>query len=526
MHILMVAAENDAIAGAKVGGVADVVRDVPQALAKQGHRIDVIIPDYGNYSKQMYSTEIGCFDVPFAGVLESVKLVEVTVALSHRKNNQQQRGEVRQLLMCHPLFSSGGLGRVYLDDPSDRPFSSDATKYALFCAAICEAIHLQFLAQPDVLHLHDWHSALIPVLSQYIERYQSLKNCRNVYTVHNLSMQGTRPFKDFESSLEAWFPALSYDGQVICDPRFPHCFNPMRAAINLCDKIHLVSPSYVAEVLLSSDSERGFFGGEGLEQDLNNAQRQKRLVGILNGCNYHPGRVRQVSFLSFLLQAKIELQQWMAKSLQLKSVHYLASERINTLLQQQQFAGPLVTSVGRLTDQKVMLLRQESGDTTVLGQLLRKLDKVDGFMVLIGSGDKTIELEFMQMMSQRDNFIFLNGYGKQIGEDLYQIGDLFLMPSSYEPCGISQMLALKAGQPCLVNNVGGLKDTIKHLENGFCFSGNSIKQQIRNLTETFEQALCLYIEAPDKWQQLRAQAKSSRFKWQHSIERYITELYQ
>lgn len=81
-----------------------------------------------------------------------------------------------------------------------------------------------------------------------------------VYTVHNLALQGIRPFSHDESSLEHWFGSLSYDGQIICDPRYPHCFNPMRAAINLVDKVHLVSPTYALEVIEKSNYDKGFFG--------------------------------------------------------------------------------------------------------------------------------------------------------------------------------------------------------------------------------------------------------------------------
>ncbi len=121
----------------------------------------------------------------------------------------------------------------------------------------------------------------------------------------------------------------------------------------------------------------------------------------------------------------------------------------------------MVTSIGRLTDQKALLLRQPYQDKTVLSVLLDDLARVNGRMIILGSGDTQIEFELMQLMASHDNFLFLNGYGQALSDQMYLHGDLFLMPSSFEPCGISQMLAMRDGQPCLVHAVGGLKDTVQ-----------------------------------------------------------------
>lgn len=517
MQILMVAAENDAIKGAKVGGVADVVRDAPTALAMLGHNVDVIIPDYGNYTHVYESNKLATFYVPFSGHHEEVTLNEIYTG----------KGEltVRQLILSHPLFTSGGIGRVYLDDPSDRPFSSDATKYALFCAAVTQGIYEQHIIMPDVLHLHDWHSALVAVLCEYNEKYHELKQIHTVYTVHNLALQGIRPFKHDESSLEHWFSSLSYDGQLICDPRYPHCFNPMRAAINLVDKVHLVSPTYALEVLEQSNFNQGFFGGEGLELDLKKASVDGKVVGILNGCNYQNIPNVKLSNETLFKSAKSSLLAWMSIEVHVKSVHYIASERINDWLNRGTFDGPLITSIGRLTDQKVLLLRENIGRPDTFSQILHHLDANKGKMIILGSGDKQIELELTQLMAKHDNFLFLNGYGQNLSDALYELGDIFLMPSSFEPCGISQMLALRAGQPCLVHSVGGLKDTVKHLDNGFSFNGNSITEQQENLITTFKQSLNIFKSQPAQWKKIVTNAKKSRFNWQDSAKAYIENLY-
>jgi len=540
MQILMVAAENDAIEGAKVGGMADVIRDAPLALAEQGHQVSVIIPDYGDYAQCYPARQLACFSLPFAGNIEQVTLTELELpSLKPAKastNNQQ--GCVRQMVISHNMFTEQGIGRVYFDDESSRPFASDASKYALFNAAVLEAITQNHIARPDVLHLHDWHSALITVLIEYSIRYQALKSITSVFTVHNLALQGIRPLQGDESSLEAWFGSLSYDGQVICDPRYPHCINPMRAAINLADKVHLVSPTYTQEVLLASDHSQGVYGGEGLEQDLLNASNEQRLVGILNGCQYDSlVNDNRVSREQMLTTASHELLTWIAKSEHLSSSHYIASQRVISWLEQTKISndtsvtntGPLVTSVGRLTDQKMLLLRKDqtvAGNVSLLSRLLVTLAQANGRLIILSSGDRQIALELTQLMAQHDNFLFLNGYGQSLSDVIYQSGDLFLMPSSFEPCGISQMLALRAGQPCLVHAVGGLKDTVQHLENGFCFTGNSIAEQQEQLSMVFSQAIDLFQQDNSTWQQLVTCAKQSRFSWHESVDRYVRDLYQ
>jgi starch synthase len=519
MHVLMIAAENDAIPGAKVGGVADVVRDLPKALASHDVSVDVVIPDYGHYEKKFESRQLASVNVEFSGQKETVTLFELFLPETPNK--------VRQFVLQHPLFGQGG--HVYSHDEGNRPFATDATKYALFNLAVCQLLIESKFGRPDVLHLHDWHSATVAVLNQYASQYKELAHIHSVYTVHNIALQGIRPIADDESSLRHWFPTLNFDQNAICDPRYHHCYNPMRAGINLCDKVHVVSPTYAEEVLHASDASNGFFGGEGLEKDLGRAKTQKRLVGVLNGCEYaetaSKKRTKSAAPNTFLASAQQQVKRWLAQSEHLKTVHYLANEQINNWNSQVPFSDFLVTSIGRLTDQKALLLRQPYQGKTVLSVLLGELSRVNGRMIILGSGDNRIEFEFMQLMAEHGNFLFLNGYGQALSDQMYQHGDLFLMPSSFEPCGISQMLAMRDGQPCLVHAVGGLKDTVQHLENGFSFNGSSLQEQSDNLINTFNDAIKLHANKPKTWAKIADNAKSTRFSWQESTKQYLDFLY-
>ena len=154
---------------------------------------------------------------------------------------------VRNIVFEHALFSPQGPGIIYCGDEPDRPYASDANKFAFFAALAANWV-LQCETPPQVVHLHDWHAATYLVLRQFDEALRPLRAIRTVFTVHNLSYQGARPICDDESSLEAWFPALRLTYSAVRDPRFAECYNPMAAAIRLADRISTVSPTYAEEI--------------------------------------------------------------------------------------------------------------------------------------------------------------------------------------------------------------------------------------------------------------------------------------
>lgn len=511
----MVAAENGALAGMKVGGIADVVRDVPNALHALGHTVDVLVPTYGLPGQLEQAARLGEVMVPFAGQLERVSLYQLAPV--------HAVAGVRQLLLQHPLFAAAGQGKIYCDDPPDRPFATDASKFALFSAAVVECLQRELIPRPDALHLHDWHTALVAVLMAFCPEYAHLQSLHRVFTIHNLALQGTRPLRDDRSAFESWFPHIAYDGEQICDPRARHCINPMRAGINLAAKVHVVSPRYAEEILIPSDHQRGFFGGEGLEQDLARARAQGRLVGILNGCEYPTQTADKFTLENFHQSANQSLLQSISHNTLVRSADYIAQRRLESWA---RFSGPVLTSVGRLTDQKVLILRQPFQAETVLVELLRRLASYNARLIIMGTGNAEIEREFLRVAGSHDNFIFLNVYGETLSTQLYSLGTLFLMPSSFEPCGISQMLAMRAGQPCIAHAVGGLVDTITDGKNGFTFDGDDLHAQSTAFLDTVDKALALHRDQPKAWQLISQAAAQCRFDWGSSVKQYVQKLYQ
>jgi starch synthase len=529
MKILMVAAENDAIAGGKVGGIADVVRDIPFALAKAGHHVDVVTPGYGTFSRQTGAQHVTALKVMFSGSEQTVDLFTVP--------GKVQGDGVTLWVLEHPLFAAGGEGKIYCDDPSDRPFATDASKFALFSIAVAQAIVEEAFADGtsasvDILHLHDWHAAMVSVLRAFDPAYSALQSIHTVFTIHNLALQGIRPLADNESSLRAWFPDLQYDVHQLNDPRVTHCINPMRAGINLSDKVHAVSPTYAQEIQRASNAEQGFSGGEGLQEDLQRAAKENRLHGILNGCDYAGQPAPALSLNDLLLQCEDVILKWVGEKPTVESAHLIASRRLARLMKTMYAdraktpdAPFIVTSVGRITDQKVLLLRQRmsDGDST-LDHLLRALG-AEGVLVLLGSGNPELEQFLTQAAAQHENFVFMKGYDEALPQSLYGSGDLFLMPSSYEPCGISQMLAMREGQLCLVHSVGGLRDTVRDGVDGFSFTGDSLAEQAKNLLLTFDRALTTRKKQPKVWNKMGRAAADARFLWDDVADEIVAKLY-
>tara|TARA_R100000900_G_scaffold66106_2_gene53026 strand:+ start:134758 stop:136311 length:1554 start_codon:yes stop_codon:yes gene_type:complete len=509
LHILMVAAENAALPGGKVGGMGDVLRDLPRALADRGHRVTVLTPAHAPFLGLPGASAGSVFEAPFAGSPQRCRVWQLPAPRAH--------AGVSYLGLEYPGLASCGEGRIYCDDGAQRPFASDATRYARFCSAVAQALTAGLLPWPDVVHLHDWHTAGLAVLARGYPRFAPLQALRWVYTIHNLALQGIRPLRGDASSLEAWFPGLYFDPAWIGDPRYADCYNPMRAGITLCQRVHAVSPHYAREILGEA--------GEGLTGDLRLAEAQGRLVGILNGCEYPapemPGR--GFPWLAALLSEQVE--RWLREQPG-QGVHQLARRRLAALRDSgSEPPGTLLTSVGRLTDQKVRLLEQAMPDgRSCLAHVLDCLGPGDRLLVL-GSGDPAKEQFFHAVAEADERLLFLCGYSETLADPIYASGDLFLMPSSFEPCGISQMLAMRAGQPCLVHAVGGLVDTVTDGVNGFRFSGDSDPARAAALLERLETALRLRRQQPRRWRALVEAARATRFPWSDAARACELRLY-
>jgi starch synthase len=294
-------------------------------------------------------------------------------------------------------------------------------------------------------------------------------------------------------------------------------------AIRLADGLNTVSTAYAREILEPSAPERGYSGGEGLQADLKKAAANGRLAGILNGCNYPDKRLRRPGWGRLLAAMRAEVTRWIAGETQMASAHYFADRQLAKLSARRPDA--LLTSVGRIAGQKSRLFREQAADgRNALEGILAKLG-AGGLFVMLGNGEPEYEKFLAETAATHANFIFLRGYSDGLAQQLYAGGDLFLMPSSFEPGGISQMLAMRAGQLCVVHGVGGLKDTVTDNVNGFVFDGLTSRDQASNFVARVTAALELRKFSAQRWRQMQQAAAAMRFDWNSSAAAYEQELY-
>jgi starch synthase len=507
-NFLFVSAENDAIPDCKAGGMGDVVRDVPREIAKRGDNVHIVVPAYSRLHKQ----GIHKADLEFSlrGTTYKAELYEV-IPKRVIKN-------ITHYVIHHPEIKEGGIAHIYHDDPTE-PFFNDFVKFMIFCTGVAEAIKINAFGDLDIVHMHDWHSSAVLFLKTYHPDYKALKKVRYVYSIHNLAIQGIRPFYNNYASVHNWFPEVQLDHKGLKDPRYEDCINLMAVGIRLADAVHTVSPSYKEDVMLPSRRPE-FIGGEGLEKDLQDADNQGRLFGILNASNY--GNIREAE-KGFLYRNTVKaLFRW----LQDESKKYKADFLAHTGEKIMQYVGNrpkfIVSSVARLTEQKFYFLKRSP---EALEKMLKRLEKVGGIFMLLGTGDPDYEEFFRSMSYKHKNFIFTNGQSEDLIDSMYLETDLYFMPSLFEPCGISQMLAMRNGNPCLVHHTGGLKDTVEHMKTGFAFGGKTYDEQIRNMVKSFDEALTIWEEDKPKWKKIRTAAKKARFTWDKSLDEYYKSLY-
>jgi starch synthase len=480
------------------------------ALAAHGWQATVLTPSYGKFHATPGATELAPVPVVFRGDTLTVRVFELLAA------------SVRTILFEHELLAPTTPGRIYHDDVAARPYATDANKFSLFCAAAASWIDALPTA-PDAIHLHDWHAAYYLLHREYSSATARLQQIRTVFTIHNLAYQGQRPLRGDESSLEAWFPEMQYEADALRDPEADDCINPMAFAIRCADRVNTVSPTYAEEIQCPSNPATGFIGGEGLERDLVAAAEAGRLAGILNGCDYSVSLGRRPGWQRLVIAARETLNAWLEKDPD-AAVHELAMANLTALPKRRPLH--VLTSVGRLVAQKMQLLLQPLADgRTALEHILEGLGR-QGIMLLLGSGDKDYEHQLYRIAQTNPKLIFLRGYAEEFGNLMYHGGDLFLMPSSFEPCGISQMLAMRAGQPCVVHGVGGLHDTVESGVTGFVFAGRTPLDQGTAFVDAVERALDFRHDHPNRWQTMRDKAAAQRFDWVSSAQQYIEQMYE
>lgn len=488
------------------------MRDLPAALAASGWHPIVLTPSYGTLHKLDGSKRVGDIDVRFRHATHPVQVYSVPGTATGVDN----------VVFDHALFAPGEPGLVYnVDDDGSPPFAVDADKFAFYCSAAAAFIARR-QRSPTAIHLHDWHTGMFAVLKSFDPSLEQIATVPLVFTIHNLSYQGQRPMAGDSSSLGGWYPWLHVDTDVVSEPGDRGLFNPMVAAIRLADRVNTVSPTYAEEIVNPSDRDAGFIGGEGLEELLRERRDDGGLVGILNGCDYSEMTPSKPGWQALVLSARKTVESWQIDAPH--PAHDIALKRLEALPKRRPLH--VLTSIGRIVDQKTRLfLEPTPGGQTAIEEILGIIGR-HGVFFLIGSGDANYEQQLVDIAERHDNLVYLRGYSETLGDAMYAAGDLFLMPSSFEPCGISQLRAMRAGQPCVVHGVGGLRDTVEDGVNGFVFEGRNLPEQAGNFVKRVAEVLAARHNDPLYWHSLRDAARAARFDWSSSAGRYAKELYE
>ncbi len=473
MRVLHVAAEIYPLV--KIGGLADVVAALPVALAARGLDTRVLLPG---------------MPAVLNGVSDLKRIIRLGPAfgaaiITLRQGRLPNSGLLAYVIDAPFLFARDG--NPYLG-PDGRDWKDNHRRYALlgWIAAHLAAGELDRNWQPEVVHAHDWHAGLAPA---YIAQNPALTTA-TVFTIHNLAFRGLFPL-DHHSDLGLLISgtdqsALEFYGQL----------SFMKAALVHAKRVNTVSPTYAREIC----TPKFGWGLDGLLRD-----RGGHLSGILNGVDYsvwNPAadpalpRTYTADHLRGKKVCKLKLQAEMGFARRAKA--------------------PLFAVVSRLTSQKGMDL--------VLGALPALL-AAGGQLVVVGSGEADIEASFRAAAAAHPDAVSVHlGYDDALAHRVIAGADILLVPSRFEPCGLTQLYALRYGTLPLVRRVGGLADTVidstpANLQagtaNGFVFDDAGS----RALSARMADALALYRDA-SAWIQVQRRGMAQDYSWDDSALRY------
>ena len=250
---------------------------------------------------------------------------------------------------------------------------------------------------------------------------------------------------------------------------------------------------------------------------LQQTKSEGRLIGILNGCSYSVPRHSPLAIdaLFKLIAEEVEARRAELGGLPmedgLNKLKWLLGSGIKTI----------ITGVTRVTEQKIRLLcEKDSSGKLAIESISKILSENNGVYILLGTGTADYEQYLSEASRYLERFIFVRGFSETVANALYSSGTMYLMPSLYEPCGISQMLAMREGQPCIVHRVGGLKDTVQHDVNGFCFEGWTLLDKVNNLVAAVAYAVSLATNDRTRWEKIKQAASSARFDWGAAAKKY------
>jgi len=464
----------------KTGGLGDVSGSLPIALNSLGHDVRILLPAYKGVLDKLQQDKHD---------LRTILNIELDGKNIHLLETYLPNSQVKIYLIDFPgLYNRNGT--PYLDEWGND-WNDNAWRFQLLCKSAAEIAmgRMGINWQPDILHANDWPSGLSCALLNHEEQRPA-----TVFTIHNLAHRGLfseQTFHDIGLDVSFWnLHELEFHGQ----------FSFMKGGLVFADRINTVSPTYAQEI---QTPEFGF----GLNELL--SHRHYKLSGILNG---------------------IDMQEWDPETDTLIKTNYsfksINKKNQNKKAVQDFFNLPKQTAkqpkvlllglVARLADQKGIDL---------LIQALPKLTQMPIQLAILGSGDHWLEAQLQQWSDRFPEKIGLHiGYDERLSHQIEAGCDAFLMPSHFEPCGLNQLYSLRYGTIPIVNNVGGLADTVIHAstENITDKTATGVVFDHQKQEKLADAVLfCLELfKQPKLWKELIKNAMAEEFSWQKSAKSY------
>ena len=468
MNILYVTSE--AVPFCKTGGLADVAGSLPPSLAANGDRVSVILPLYETV-KDKWGEKL------------------------HFERWTNVRLAWREVYCGLFSFEYEGVTWYFVDNESYfrrsdlYGYYDDGERFAFFSRAVTELLR-SLPEKPDVVHCNDWQSALVPVyIRDEAVRDDFYRSIRTVITVHNIEYQGRygrETVEDLFGLDRGWF-----DGGTI---EFGGDMNLLKGGIVTADAVTAVSPTYARELKCA-------YFAHGLENVMR--MSEGKLHGVLNGIDmkrYDPAHDESLA------------APYSADDLTGKRQDKAALQKLLGL--QERPDTPILAMVTRLVSHKGLDLVCETLDAIM---------EKDVQFVVLGKGDAKYETFFEYARARYGGRMAVHlGYSEELAMQIYAGADLFLMPSKSEPCGLSQMIAMRYGTVPIVRETGGLKDTVRAYEawnsagNGFTFANYNAG----DMCHVVCQAIDLYHNNRDVYALLQKRGMTADFSWKHSAQAY------
>ena len=470
MKILFAASE--CVPFIKTGGLADVVGALSPVLKAQGHDVRVILPLYAAIPEQYVSQmKLEC---------------EFEVELCWRRQYCGVKSLEYQGVTFYFVDNQYYFGRSYIYGLGGDEYE----RFGFFDRAVIDAlVHLDF--KPDVIHCHDWQTGMIPALLkiQYAQ-FPFYQDMKTVYTIHNLQYQGVFPIKAVQDTLGLGDSLFTSD-KLECYG----CANYMKAGLVYADELTTVSPSYADEIQTA-------FYGERLDGLLR--ARKDQLVGILNGIDvndYDPAKDPQIyaNYDPYHLGGKETCKAELQKELGLT---------VDPTV-------PLVGIISRLSNQKGFDL---------IECVIRELMATGIQLVVLGMGEAKYTNLFSWAESEYPGRLAARfAMNHQLAHRIYAGSDMFLMPSQFEPCGLSQMIAMRYGSVPIARETGGLRDTVLSY-NKFTDEGNGFtffNYNAHDMLHTVRRAVHYYQNNREVWYRLIVRGMTGDYSWYSSAGKYL-----